>query len=130
MEEHPNVALHRSGHEAFSSGDRDKLAQLIAEDTLWHIAGKSPLSGDCQGREAVFGFFDKLAELSGGTIRIKDHDFLGSDEHTIALFQITASREGKTLEANYCEVVHWRDGQVAEDWGVAFDQYAFDEFWS
>ncbi len=71
-----------------------------------------------------------MAELSGGTIRIKDHDFLGSDEHTIALFQITASREGKTLEANYCEIVHWRDGQVAEDWCVAFDQYAFDEFWS
>ncbi len=130
MAEHPNVALHRRGHEAFARGDRNTLARIIGENTLWHIAGKSPVSGDYQGRESVFGFFDKLAELSGGTLKIKDHDFLGSDEHTVALFQISASRGGKTLEANYCEVVHWRDGQVVEDWGFAYDQYTFDEFWS
>ncbi len=29
-----------------------------------------------------------------------------------------------------CEVVRWRDGQVIEDWGFAFDQYTYDEFWS
>ncbi len=130
MAEHPNVALHRRGHEAFARGDRNALAQIIGENTLWHTAGKSPVSGDYQGRESVFGFFDRLAELSGGTLKIKDHDFLGSDEHTVALFQISASRGGKALEANYCEVVHWRDGQVVEDWGFAYDQYTFDEVWS
>ncbi len=130
MAEHPNAALHRRGHEAFARGDRDTLAQIIGENVLWHVAGKSPVSGDYQGREGVFGFFDKLAELSGGTLKIKDHDFLGSDEHTVALFQLSASRGGKTLEAKYCEVVHWRDGRIVENWGFAYDQYTFDGFWS
>jgi len=26
--------------------------------------------------------------------------------------------------------VRWENGQVAEDWGFAFDQHAYDEFWS
>ena len=134
MAEHPNAALHRKGHEAFSKGDMATLTELIAEDTLWHTAGKSPISGDHRGRDSVFEFLAKLAELSGGTMKIHDHDFLASDahshQHTVALFKITATREGKTLDANYCEVVHWRDGQVVENWGFAYDQYAFDEFWS
>ena len=134
MAEHPNAALHRKGHEAFSKGDMATLAELIAKDTLWHTAGRSPVAGDRRGRDAVFEFFAKLAELSGGTMKIHDHDFLASDahshQHTVALFRITAARTGKTLDANYCEVVHWRDGQVVEDWGFAYDQYAFDAFWS
>lgn len=26
--------------------------------------------------------------------------------------------------------LRWENGQVAEDWGFAFDQYGYDEFWS
>ena len=45
MSEHPNAARLRRGHEAFSSGDMDTLTELIAEDTVWHWPGKSPISG-------------------------------------------------------------------------------------
>ena len=130
MAEHPNAVLLRKGHEAFSNQDMATLTEIIAEDTLWHIAGKGPLSGDYQGRDAVFGFFKKLGELTGGTFKIEDHDFLGTDDHTVALFKMTATRAGKTLDANYCEIVHWRNRQIVEDWLFAYDQYAFDEFWS
>ena len=94
MAEHPNAALLRKGHEAFAKGDMATLTEVIAQDTLWHVAGKGPLAGDYQGREAVFGFFKKLSELSGGTMKIEDHDFLGTDDHAVALFKITASRAG------------------------------------
>lgn len=130
MAEHPNAALLRKGHEAFSNGDMATLTEIIAEDTLWHIAGKSPLAGDYQGREEVFGFFKKVSELTGGTFKIEDHDFLGTDDHAVALFKMTGDRGGKTLDANFCEVVHCRNGQIVEDWGSAYDQYAFDDFWS
>ena len=66
MSEHPNAALHRKGHEAFSRGDTDTLTELIAEDTVWHTAGKSPIAGEHRGRAAVFAMFEKLAELSEG----------------------------------------------------------------
>jgi len=130
MAEHPNAAMLRNGHKAFSNGDMATPTEIIAEDTLWHVAGKGPLAGDYRGREAVFGYFKKLAEMTDGTLKIEDHDFLGTDDHAVALFKIKATRAGKTLDANFCEIVHWRDGRVVEDWGFAYDQYAFDEFWS
>lgn len=130
MTDNQNVALLRKGHQAFSNQDRDTLTEVIADDVVWHVAGRSQLSGDYQGRAAVFAFFDKVGERSGGTMRIEDQDFLGSDERAVALFKVSATRAGKTLEADYCEVTRWRNGQVIEDWGFAFDQYAWDEFWS
>ncbi len=130
MPQHPNAALHRRGHEAFSRGDMDTLTELIADDTVWHMPGRSPLSGDLHGREAVFGFFAKLNELSGGTAKINDHDFLATDEHSVALFRVVATRGGKTLESRLCEVIHWRNSQIVEDWTSFDDQYGWDQFWS
>ena len=130
MGDNANVALHRGGHEAFARGDSDALAQLFAEDTLWHVAGRSLISGEYQGSDAVFAFLDKLGELSGGTLELEDQFFMGDGDRTVALFRIKASRGDKQLDADFCEVVRWQNGQVVEDWGFAFDQYAYDEFWS
>ena len=125
-----NVALHRKGHEAFSRGDMDYLAELFAPDVLWHVAGRSPLAGDHRGRDAVFEFFGRLAQLSGGTIELEDQFFLGESDRTVALFKLKATRGEKVLDHDFCEVVRWENGKVAEDWGFAFDQYTYDEFWS
>ena len=131
MAEHPNVEVLRRGHEAFAKGDMNALAEIIAEDTVWHWSGRSQISGTYRGREAVFGAFAKIAELSEGTFRIQeDHDFLGTDGHGVALFRITATRGGKTLNVNACEVVHVRNGQVVEEWLSFDDQYAADDFWA
>lgn len=131
MAEHPNAVLHRKGHEAFSNQDMDALTELIAEDTIWHVPGKSQVSGDLVGRDAVFGFFNKVGELSEGTITMaEEHDFLGTNDHSVALFRVTAQRNGKVLEANLIEVTHWRNGQISENWTSFGDQYAWDEFWS
>ena len=131
MAEHPNAALLRKGHEAFSRGDTDTLSQLFAEGTVWHWPGRNPLSGTHRGRDAVLSLFAKMAEMTNGTLSIdEDHDFLGSDEHAVALFRLSATREGKTLRANLCEVTHWYNGKLTEEWVSVDDQYAFDEFWS
>ena len=130
MGDNANVAQHRRGHEAFSRGDLDTLTEVIAEDTLWHTAGRSLISGERQGRDAVFAFFDKIGELTGGTLEIEDQFFMGDGDRTVALFKIRGSRGDKRLDADFCEVVRWQNGQVVEDWGFAFDQYAYDEFWS
>ncbi len=131
MAEHPNVEILRRGHEAFARGDMTALAEIIAEDTVWHWPGRSQVSGVFRGREAVFAVFAKLGELSEGTFRIvEDHDFLGTDEHGVALFRVTGTRGGKTLNVNVCEVVHVRNGQIVEEWLSFDDQYAADDFWA
>jgi ketosteroid isomerase-like protein len=130
MAEHPNVELLRSGYNAYSTGDMDVLTRLFADEILWHVAGRSPISGDYKGRDQVFGFFGKLMELSDGTAKIDVHDILANDEHGVALVTGTATRGGRSFEGQDVHTFHIRNGQVVEFWDGPLDQYEADEFWS
>jgi hypothetical protein len=42
------------------------IADLFAEDLLWHNPGRNQLAGDYLGRDAVHGLFGRLTELTEG----------------------------------------------------------------
>jgi len=130
MAEHPNVDLLRKGYAAYSTGDMDTITELFAEDILWHVAGRSPISGDYKGRDAVFGFFGKLMELSNGTSKLEVHDILANDDHGVALVTGTGTRGDKSFRGQDVHTFHMRDGKVVEFWDSPLDQYEADEFWS
>jgi uncharacterized protein len=127
MAEHPNVARIKDGYAAFAKGDFAALNDLFAEDLLWHVAGRSQLAGDYRGREAVYGFFGKLLEVTEGSLHLDLHAVLADDEHGVALVVATASRGGRSITVNEAHVLHMRDGKVVEFWDANTDQYAFDE---
>lgn len=129
MPEHPNVARHRNGHEAFRGGDVEFLADLLAENTVWHWPGNGPFGGDFEGRDAVLDMLGKFGETPD-SLEFVDEDFLASDIRTVALSHMKMTKGDKTLEFDLCEIVRWRDGKVAEEWLLVDDQYAYDEFWS
>ena len=64
MSEHPNVALVRRGYEAFANGDAETLAELIAEDAVWHVGGRNLFTDTYRGREAIFTYFRKLRDFT------------------------------------------------------------------
>ena len=130
MAEHPNVERLRKGYAAYSSGDMETITELFDESILWHVAGRSQLAGDYKGRDAVFGFFGKLMELSNGTSAVEVHDILANDEHGIALVTGTATRGDKSFSGQDVHTFHLRDGKVVEFWDSPIDQYESDEFWS
>jgi uncharacterized protein len=127
MAEHPNVARLKDGYAAFAKGDFTVLDDLFAEDLLWHIGGRSQLTGDYRGREAVYGFFGKLMEVTEGSFHLDLHAVLADDEHGVALVVGTASRGGRSIEVNEAHVYHLRDGKVVEFWDASTNAYAFDE---
>jgi ketosteroid isomerase-like protein len=128
MAEHPNVARIKDAYAAFAKGDFAVLGDFFAEDVLWHDdSGRNQLSGEYRGREAVFGVFGKLAELTEGSFRVDLHAVFADDEHGVALAVVTASRGGRSIEVNEAHVFHLRDGKVAEFWTATTGQYAFDE---
>jgi ketosteroid isomerase-like protein len=130
MADHPNLELLRRGYAAYDSGDMDTINELFADDVVWHIAGRSPLSGDYIGKEQVFGFFAKLVEMSDGTSKVSVHDLLANDEHGVAIVTESATRNGQTHEGNAAHVFHLHGGQVTEFWDAQTDQSAADEFWA
>jgi ketosteroid isomerase-like protein len=127
---HPNEDLIQKGYDAFGKGDFDAVKDLFAADIKWHTPGRSPISGDLEGIDAVLGQFAKIAELSGGSFRLEIHDMLANDEHGVAMVTATGDRGGKSFTDNQVHVFHVKDGKVTEFWGHAGDQYAADEFWS
>ena len=127
---HPNEDLMKKGYEAFGSGDLDAVRELFADDIVWHVPGRSPLSGDYKGKEEVLGFLAKTMEMTGGTFKLDVHDVMANAEHGVVLTTATAEREGKRLTNRAVQVVHIRDGKLTESWFHPEDQYAADEFWS
>ncbi len=126
---HPNEDLVRKGYKAFSEGDLETIDTLFADDIVWHVPGKSSISGDYKGKEEVFGFFGKVTQETGGTFKIDLHDVLANDEHAVVLTKSSAEKDGKSLEGNGVAVYHVTDGKVTEAWQLSEDQYALDEFW-
>jgi uncharacterized protein len=127
MAEHPNAARIRDGYAAFAKGDFAVLNELFAEDLVWHDSGRNQLSGEYRGREAVYGLFGKLMEVTQGTFHISLHAVLADDEHGVALVTLSASRGGRSAEVKEAHVFHLRDGRVTEFWNSATDMYAIDE---
>lgn len=123
MAEHPNEALIRKGYEAFADGDLETLRELFADDILWHVGGNARISGDYKGQEEVF-------ELTGGTMKLEEHDVLANDDDVVALVRGTAERDAKTFDQNEVHVMHVADGEVTEFWGFEEDQAAAAEFWA
>ena len=122
--------LVRRGYEAFGAGDMATLAELFAEDAVWHVPGNSGLSGAKQGRDAIFAFFAELFSRSGGTVKVDLQDVIGGDEHTVALHHSHAERNGEVLEENSVNVFRIRDGRVVEVSQFSEDTERDGAFWS
>jgi ketosteroid isomerase-like protein len=127
---HPNEELLRRGYEAFAKGDLGTVMSIFDEDIVWHEPGRSPLSGDFKGHQQVQELFGRIFEMSGGTFSIEIHDILANDGHAVVMLRSRATRPGKSLDSVECHVWHLSNGKATEFWGVPFDLYAADEFWS
>jgi ketosteroid isomerase-like protein len=129
---HPNEVLLREAFAAFMRGDLEALqTKYFAEDIRYHVAGRSQIAGDYEGIGDVLGFFGRLFELSGGTLRLELHDVVANDEHGVALFKVLAERDGKQLADDEILIAHpTADGKAAEIWTQSTDVYTSDEFWS
>ena len=130
MADHPNAAVMRQLHTAFSNGDLDGALATFTDDAVWYTAGKSPVSGESRGKDQIRALFVKLMELSEGTFRAELHDITASDDHAVYLGRDKGQRSGgKSLDEPDTVVCHIRDGKIAEAWQSAVNQDAWDSFW-
>jgi ketosteroid isomerase-like protein len=127
---HPNVEVARSAYAAFLSGDMEAMAGLMSDDIVWHAPGDNLLSGTYRGKEEVFGFFGKIAEMADGPMQMDIHDVLANDDHAVTLLTATVSRGGNTFDGRAVHITHVADGQITEFWNYQEDQAAADAFWS
>ena len=125
MADHQNVETLRRVYAAFMAGDMDTVSVLFNDGIAWHNPGNSPLSGDFVGKPEVFAHFQRLGELTKGTLAFDIHAILADDEHGAGLVdrrqELPSPYRGREVH-----VWHLRDGLVTECWTFREDQAAFD----
>ena len=126
-----NVATMRRAYEAFNAGDMETLTELFDENCVWHTPGRSSLANDYQGRDATFGYFGRIGQETGGTLRANLEDLTADDEDRVVGIQhSTADRNGKHLDVGNVIVFQLKDGRITDGREHFEDLYAWDEFWS
>src|SRR5579872_713806 len=104
--QHANVERARRAYEAFGKGDIQAVGEFMADGIVWHVGGDNAISGDYKGKDAVFGFFRKLMQETGGTFKSEVHDILANDQHGATLVTNSADRKGKHFEWRAVNVSH------------------------
>jgi uncharacterized protein len=130
MTEHPFVTLAKKGYNAFRTGDLAALDEVFADDIVFHVPGNNILSNSYQGKDATFGYFGKLMELTQGTFQVESLNLFVSNDQVAMLDRVQATRNGKTLDIQLVLVLKVQDGQFVEGWDHFSDLAAWDEFWA
>ena len=129
-EEEPNAALIVSAYEAFSRGNIQTVWTRLAQDILWHVPGRGPLSRDYRGPDEVLGFFDHFMRLSDGTFRVQIDEVFAKRDTVVILCTETARRGGRSWSSPQVHVWTIKDGRAIAFRQYQGDQQAEDEFWS
>ena len=111
---------------AYAANDIGTIDGLITDDAVVHVPGSQPLSGEHRGKQSVWGYLGKVAEVSQGKGRFDLHGVTADDQgHGVALLT------GTILDWVRPVVHVWqvRDGRLSELWEVYLDQDAEDRFW-
>jgi ketosteroid isomerase-like protein len=125
-----NAALIKSGYDAFALGDIQGALAIFAEDILWHVPGRGPLSRDYRGHDEVLGFIQHFMELSLGTFRIQIDDILAKDDRVVVLCTESAQRGDRSWSSPQVHVWTIKNGRASVFWQYQGDQQTEDEFWS
>ena len=125
MEEHPNAALVRRSLELLYTGDMQSLVGMLDDDVEWYEIGRAEPT---RGKAALAQRF--RSGLSDTTFAGSIHDVVANGEHTVALVETTATRNGRSLTYRTAEIMHVRDGKVTARWAFSDDTAAINEFFA
>lgn len=126
-----NEEIINQAADALARGDMRAFLSLASDDVTFHVPGRSELSGDHTGKDAVHRVFERETELCGGKRpEVEVHDSIASADHGVILHKARFQRGERSLEDNSVLVAQLENGQITAMWLHPEDLYANDEFWS
>lgn len=130
MAEHPSVSVVRRLYQAFITRDTTTLGQLIGQDLVLYVPGRSPFGGVHRGVMEILKVFHESGKLAAHSFKLEVHALLGGADHVVGLHHITGVRDGRVLDQNSGLVCHVKDRVLVDVWVLLEDVRQFDEFWS
>jgi hypothetical protein len=111
-----NLDLLRRFAKEVTTGNRDGLRSILAEDVVVHEAPALPYGGDHHGREAFIRLFETVQSTWTFTEAFQ-YTYYVSDPDTVILqveVDAIAAATGNTLRLRLAEIFTIRDGKIAE----------------
>lgn len=124
--------LHRRQGEMYAGGSIDAVVELLADDIVWHVPGKSPIAGDHRGIKQVIDYFGRRRRLANATMRMHPGEVLSEGDAVAQFVEGTAVLGGeqvswRTVGIYRVDVEHlW----IREVWLVPLNGELFDRIWS
>lgn len=115
---------------AARNGDRSEAGELFFDDVELFVPGENLLAGVYKGPGAMFDWYERAKELSGGTLKCILHDVVANDRHAFAVEHLMASRAGRNLDSRFVTIYHVIDGRIRGGTRHFTDVRRHDEFWS
>jgi ketosteroid isomerase-like protein len=124
--EHPAAAVARRLLDGLATWDPDAIERSVTEDFVWHAPGTNRFSGRFDGREAALDRLRRMRD-AGIVTRLDVHDVVANDEHVVALVHLHIENTGgDRYDQPQVQVMHLRDGRIAEFWAMNQDQSVLD----
>lgn len=106
--------------------DQAEMDRHIAPGFVWHVPGRSSISGDVVGAVA---WADKLQRLFAAGLRPQITGWLEGGTHVAVLQRNVADAGSHSLDVQVVNVFTVRAGKVVRLDSFFDDQYALDAFW-
>jgi 2'-5' RNA ligase len=121
--------FHDLQRQAYAGGDLNLLRPRLTDDVVWHVPGRSRISGDHRGIDSVLDYFDARRTMAAHTFEVTVHGLSLIGERVVQLAGGRAFRDGRELSWETVGVFRVEGDRIAECWLIPFDLYAFDEIW-
>jgi uncharacterized protein len=122
--------MHRRQSEMYTGGSIDAVAELLAEDIVWHVPGTSQIAGDHRGKKAVVEYFETRRRLASSTMSMHPGRVISEGDAVVQLIEGRAVFYGKQVSWQTTGIYRVDPPWVREAWLVPLDLDRFDRIWS
>lgn len=124
-----------AAYAALATGQRNRIAELWAEDLRWLVPGHNSLSGWKNNLSEFIAFMATVGRLSDNSFRMDRMALMVADNSSADVTRNTGHRAGQLERQLDIDVIHWLtwwDGKVIEGRGAIFGDGTaqYDAFWS
>jgi len=123
------VALVQRFYECYASGDLETMrSEVLADDVVWRIPGRHPLSGPKHGAEEIVAFFAQLAKAN---MKAEVVYLSGDETHVVDVHRGWGATDAGSMDMLWVLFYRIENGRIAEVTNFAADQAQADAFfWS
>jgi ketosteroid isomerase-like protein len=114
----------------YAGGPVEPVAELLTEDVVWRVPGRSSIAGEHRGVDAVLEYFARRRELAKATMKMQPGEILADEEVVVQLVDGTARFGDEEVSWRTVGVYRIEDGRIREVWLVPLDLDRFDRIWA